>query len=102
MAVEAKEEARGKHLGWHLEVCVLTDEGFKHHEYSHVEIEGPSHITPYCATVLYQSPPPKCSEISEFSRYRICKAFEIMQKENVTFSEAMVKAWPKTMEVCIR
>jgi hypothetical protein len=90
-----------RHLGWHLSVCLLTDEGVHLHEYSLSEVKGESHITPHCVSIL-QGPPPSCYEIKEFSAWRMCKAFEIMQEKKVDFSEAMKLAWSEAMKICKR
>jgi len=43
-----------------------------------------------------------CQDFREYRRWVMCRAFELMEKEGLSFSEALDKAWDEVHEECAK
>ena len=54
-----------------------------------------------CRLILDRGLPKEvCQNFREYRRWVMCRAFELMEKEGLSFSEALDKAWDEVHEKC--
>lgn len=62
------------------------------------KLENPDNPSALCEAVLAETP--ACQDFSGIRRWSACKAWSLMEDEEITWQEAITKAWDKAHEVC--